>query len=64
VREEESEWGYWAARKSRTGVDLACVVGVESTATHGSCVGGSGRMDLMSGTHGSARVGERTGSQR
>jgi hypothetical protein len=46
-----------------TSVTLACVVGVESTATRGSCVSGSGGTDPTSGTHGSARMGERTDSQ-
>jgi hypothetical protein len=40
-----------------------CVVGVESTAMRGSCVGGSGRTSLIDGTHESERKDERTGGQ-
>jgi hypothetical protein len=35
MREEESEWG--TGQLEKVGVALACVVGVESTATSGSC---------------------------
>jgi hypothetical protein len=41
-----------------TGAASACVVGVESTATRGSCAGGSGGKGPTDGTHGSARAGE------
>jgi hypothetical protein len=44
-----------------TGAASACVVGAESTATRGSCAGGSGGKGPTDGTHGSARAGERTG---
>jgi hypothetical protein len=38
----------------------ACVVGAESTATRGSCTGGSEGKGPTDGTHGSMRAGERT----
>jgi hypothetical protein len=41
-----------------TGTATACVVGVESTATRGSCAGGSEGKGPIDGTHWSARVDE------
>jgi hypothetical protein len=46
-----------------TGAASACVMGAESTATRGSCSGGSDGNGPTDGTHRSARVGERTGGR-
>jgi hypothetical protein len=56
--------GYYKKAGVGTGASLACIMGVESTTTRRSCACGSGGTDTTGGTHGSARVGERTGSQR
>jgi hypothetical protein len=65
VREEESVWGTGQLEKVGvgTGVASACVVGVESTATCGSCVDDSGGTGPIGGAHGPARADERTDSQ-
>jgi hypothetical protein len=45
------------------GAASACIVGAESTVTHGSCVGGLRGKGPTDGTHGSTRAGERTGGR-
>jgi hypothetical protein len=40
-----------------TGATLVCVVGMESTATRGSCADGSEGKGPTDGTHGSSRAG-------
>jgi hypothetical protein len=58
VREEEGEWVLGSEKKAGvgTGAASAGVVGTESTATRGSCAGGSGMTSPTDRTHRSGRT--------